>query len=301
MMSKIFVSCGQFTEAEKSVGKEIVQIVKAITGIEAFFAEQVQDLNGLDSNILNALRECAGFITVIHPRGKIIRPDGSTHIRASVWIEQEIAIATYIQRVEKRTLPVIAFIHQSVGREGIRDLLHLNPILFTDENQILAALPGLLEPWKKLATPGIRVELRSTRSKMDRNHRTRNVVVSILNGTNQRITSFNCEVEIPVGMLNHWDVSGFLPEPSKASDPRYLRFRFDETMKPSVSPRSTEDLIVLPCCMTCACEQTGESQLIAAAIVEDYVIRAKLWADGREYEAEKTVHDLIEWAESTNP
>jgi hypothetical protein len=46
------------------------------------------------------------------------RPDGSAHVRASVWIEQEIAIATYIQRVEKRSLPVIAFVHKSVGREG---------------------------------------------------------------------------------------------------------------------------------------------------------------------------------------
>ncbi len=69
-MSKIFVSCGQFTKAEKFVGKEIVRIVKAVTGIDAFFAEEVQDLNGLDSNILGALRECVGFITVIHPRGE---------------------------------------------------------------------------------------------------------------------------------------------------------------------------------------------------------------------------------------
>jgi hypothetical protein len=146
----IFVSCGQFTDEEKSLGKSIVKMVKAITGSDAFFAEEVQDLNGLDSNILAALRDCAGFITVMHPRGKIIRPDESTHIRASVWIEQEIAIATYIQRVEKRSLPVIAFIHKSVGREGIRDLLHLNPIVFSHENDILESLPELLQPWTTL-------------------------------------------------------------------------------------------------------------------------------------------------------
>lgn len=150
----IFVSCGQFTDAEKSLGKSIVKMVKAITGLDAFFAEEVQDLNGLDTNILGALRDCAGFITVMHPRGKIVRPDSSTHIRASVWIEQEIAIGTYIQRVEKRPLPVIAFIHESVGREGIRDLLHLNPISFRDETEILAALPELLTSWKTLTAPG---------------------------------------------------------------------------------------------------------------------------------------------------
>src|SRR5881392_1195900 len=115
----IFVSCGQYTDAEKSLGKSIVRMVKTITGLDAFFAEEVQDLNGLDSNILGALRDCAAFITVMHPRGRITRPDGTTHVRASVWIEQEIAIATYIQRVEKRSLPVIAFVHESVGREGV--------------------------------------------------------------------------------------------------------------------------------------------------------------------------------------
>lgn len=146
----IFVSCGQYSDAEKSLGKAIVETVKSVTGLDAFFAEEVQDLNGLDTNILAALRDCAAFITVMHPRGTIIRPDGSGHIRASVWIEQEIAVATYIQRVEKRTLPVIAFIHESVGREGIRDLLHLNPIPFASEHDVLAALPNLLAHWKNL-------------------------------------------------------------------------------------------------------------------------------------------------------
>jgi hypothetical protein len=83
-VSKIFVSCGQYTETEKSLGKAIVRMTNDITGLEAFFAEEVQDLNGLDSNILGALRDSAAFITIMHPRGKIIRPDGSTHMRASV-------------------------------------------------------------------------------------------------------------------------------------------------------------------------------------------------------------------------
>jgi hypothetical protein len=78
-MSKptIFISCGQYTDAERRLGKQIAQMVKSLTGFEAFFAEDVQDLNGLDANILGALRDCVGFITVLHPRGDIKRPDGS--------------------------------------------------------------------------------------------------------------------------------------------------------------------------------------------------------------------------------
>jgi hypothetical protein len=124
----IFISCGQYTQAEKFLGKKIAEMVRSSTALGAFFAGDVQDLNGLDDNILKALRDCVGFIAVFHPRGNITRPDGSVLTRGSIWIEQEIAIATYIQRVENRPLPIIAFKHSSVGREGIRDLLHLNPI-----------------------------------------------------------------------------------------------------------------------------------------------------------------------------
>ena len=146
-------------------------MVRAI-GLEPFFAEGVQDLNGLDTNILNALRDCVAFITVLHPRGAITRLDNSIQIRASIWIEQEIAVATYIQRVEKRDLPIIAFKHESVGREGIRDLLNLNPIEFTKECEVLAALPGLLEPWKSLATSDIRLQLDSNYFRVSRVRKT---------------------------------------------------------------------------------------------------------------------------------
>ncbi len=136
----IFVSCGQYTPEEKSLGKAIVEMVRSVTSLDAFYAEEVHDLNGLDSNILGALRECAAFIAVMHPRGTITRPDGSSHVRASVWIEQEIAIATYVQRSENRLVPVIAFIHESVDREGIRELVHLNPTPFTRDREVLDVL-----------------------------------------------------------------------------------------------------------------------------------------------------------------
>ncbi|MGO9209897.1 MAG: hypothetical protein ACLPXM_00390 [Terriglobales bacterium] len=152
--SFVFVSCGQYTEAEKSLGRAIIETVKSATGLDAFFAEEVHDLNGLDSNILAALRDCAALIVVMHPRGRIVRPGGSELVRASVWIEQEIAIATYIQRVERRRLPVVAFVHESVSREGLRGFLHLNPIHFSDESEVLAALPARLQEWKGLTAGG---------------------------------------------------------------------------------------------------------------------------------------------------
>jgi hypothetical protein len=154
MTKTIFISCGQYTPAEKELGKQISQMVRDLTDCVPFFAEEVSDLNGLDANILNALQDCVGFITVLHPRGEIKRTKDSI-VRASVWIEQEIAIATYIHRAEKRPLPIIAFKHKSVGREGIRDLLHLNPFEFSDEAEILAELPKRLATWKSLKPSGV--------------------------------------------------------------------------------------------------------------------------------------------------
>jgi hypothetical protein len=188
MMSKplIFISCGQYTTAEKSLGKNIYNMVEGL-GMQPFFAEQVQDLKGLNENILDHLRDCDGFITVLHPRGKIRRPDGSDHTRASVWIEQEIAITAYIQHVEKRTLPVIAFIHESVGREGIRDLLHLNPITFSDEMEVLASLPARLQAWGTLKATGIVPQIKSTLTiRHQDGHAIRQLAYRIVNNTDLR-------------------------------------------------------------------------------------------------------------------
>jgi len=45
----IFISCGQYSDAEKRLGKLIAEMVKNLTGFEVLFAEDVQDLNGLDA------------------------------------------------------------------------------------------------------------------------------------------------------------------------------------------------------------------------------------------------------------
>lgn len=286
----IFVSCGQFTTAEKNLGKAIVQMVKGVTGMDAFFAEEVQDLNGLDSNILNALRDCAAFITVMHSRGKISRPDGSTHTRASVWIEQEIAIATYIQRVEKRTLPVIAFIHESVGREGIRDLLHLNPITFRHEEEVLNALRQRLQVWKGLQPAGVRVEIKATPLRMQDQHQISQLIVNLVNNSNQRIISLNCLIRLPAGILKHWSSS--YPTETKSDNHRYRCFSFDEKNTGPIAPRSTGHLITFEYCRQCAIDNFGDVDWIAAHAITEMVVEGTVWIENREYKTTVTMRDL---------
>ena len=89
----VFISCGQYHDSEKALGKEIAQLANEM-GLEGYFAENQNSVAALASNIFAKLNEAAAFVVVIHPRGTVQGLGGESHIRASVWIEQEIAIAS---------------------------------------------------------------------------------------------------------------------------------------------------------------------------------------------------------------
>ncbi len=260
-------------------------MVRTLTDLEPFFAEEVQDLNGLDTNILHALRNCVAFITVMHPRGAIRRPDGSTLFRASVWIEQEIAIATYIQRAENRSLPIIAFKHKSVGREGIRDLLHLNPIEFTDEAEVLAELPKRLESWKSLKPSGIELRLTSRALRQQNGHAISMLETTLVNETNDRIESYELEIRLPSSILKHWN--GTYPNEVPCNTPGLRCFRFDESFG-LVRPHDQLRLATFEYCTACAVEHHGG----VGALVSEAKLGARVWINKEEYRVEKTIKQL---------
>jgi hypothetical protein len=292
----IFISCGQYSPEERRLGRAIVQLVDRIPGMKAYFADEVQDLKGLDSNILTKLRECAGFITVMHPRGKISRPDGSELVRASVWIEQEIAIATYINEVEKRRLPVIAFRHSLVGLEGLRGLIQLNPIEFTDDMEILAQLPHLLEPWKSLPpSADIRLDVNSTMPvRQQDGHEIRQLVFTLVNDSNSRIREFSGEIKIPQGLLKHSSPNyGWRNEIS--ADGRTRVIRFNEKNVGEIEPHTTKRINAFDYCKECAIGDTrGPAEFVGRLLVDDYVVSATVWIEEKPYPIEKTMKQLLE-------
>jgi hypothetical protein len=286
----IFISCGQYTDAEKRLGKQIAQMVKDLTSLEPFFAEQVQDLNGLDANILRALHECVAFIVVLHPRGEIARPVGGSLVRASVWIEQEIAVATYIQRHENRQLPIVAFKHKSVGLEGMRSLLHLNPIEFTDESEVLAALPKRLEEWKSLRPSGIELQLISKPLTPQDGHPVRRLEINLVNNTNERIENYEFEVRLPDGILKHWSTVYWGEE--KCNIPGVRCFRFNQEGRAAVRPHGQlTNPITFEYCTTCA-RSPHEHEGIAATVVSEMKLEATAWINGNEYRIEKTIKQV---------
>ncbi len=286
MRKTIFISCGQYTDSEKRLGKQIAEMVRTQTDLEPFFAEEVQDLNGLDTNILHALRNCVAFITVMHPRGEIRRPDGSILFRASVWIEQEIAIATYIQRAENRSLPIIAFKHKSVGREGIRDLLHLNPIEFTDEAEVLAELPKRLGSWKSLKPSGIELRLTSRALRQQDGHAISMLETSLVNETNDRIESYELEIRLPSSILKHWNST--YPNEVQRNTPGLRCFRFDQKGFGAVRPHDQLRLATFEYCTACAVAEHGG----VAALVSEVKLVARVWVNKQEYRVEKTIKQL---------
>jgi hypothetical protein len=145
----IFVSCGQRTDDEKLLGAAICDLVSSAGAFTPFFAQQQSDLNGLHDNIVGALEGAVGFIAVLHPRGNVMAPETGNLIvtRVSVWVEQEIAIAAFIKRGRKQKIPTAVYCHRSVGREGMRDLLHLNPTVFEFNDEVIGHLSARLPAW----------------------------------------------------------------------------------------------------------------------------------------------------------
>jgi hypothetical protein len=147
----IFVACGQVTAEEKNLGNAVCDLVRELTSYEPYFAEQQSTLEAFTKNILGSLNRAVGLVAIMHPRGTVKFPDGSEHARASVWIEQEIGIATFITQIIRRPVQVAAFLHCDIRREGMRAQLQLNPILFTSDFEVLERLRTILPMWKGIS------------------------------------------------------------------------------------------------------------------------------------------------------
>lgn len=121
-----------------------MRLVSEYTDAAGYFAENQQSLEGLSTNILTALRRAAGIVIVMHKRGLVETPSGERFYRGSVWVEQEIAIAAFLQSIGRK-IPVAAYIEADIKREGLRDLIHLNPLSFNTHEEILRDFEGQLK------------------------------------------------------------------------------------------------------------------------------------------------------------
>jgi hypothetical protein len=153
--SLIFISCGQFTEQEKSLGKQIAATVSTLPNCKGYFAENQNSLLGLSVNIFKALDRASALIAVMHNRGLVQTPSGA-YIRGSVWVEQEIAIASFLAHTRQDELPVLVYIQKGIEREGVRQQLRLAPVEFETEDEVLEDLERQIKAGTFLPRAGYR-------------------------------------------------------------------------------------------------------------------------------------------------
>lgn len=140
--SLVFVSCGQYADHERALGKRLVELIERHTDCAAYFAENERTFEGLARNVIGALHRMSGMVFVMHHRGEVATPNGAIQ-RGSVWVEQEIAIAASLQQMG-RDIAVAGYVQYGIAREGLRDLLHLNPVTFREDAEVIADFERLL-------------------------------------------------------------------------------------------------------------------------------------------------------------
>jgi hypothetical protein len=244
----IFVSCGQRTDEEKQLGSEICELVTATGVFTPFFADEQSDLNGLHENIMGALERAVGFISVMHPRGDVVISGRNTS-RASVWVEQEIAIAAFINRGRKQKIPTVVYRHASVGREGMRDLLHLNPVTFETSEEILAHLKIRLPSWNVDESKDTQGEI-SLKSTPAYSASSRIVtLIPMFRNNGPRANEYSCTMYVPTLLVRQLGPCFVEVQSNK---PGYSAYRFSETHRnrEPILNDSTMDFMSIEASMT---------------------------------------------------
>ena len=133
----VFVSCGQSTDEEKSLGAAVADLVDNRSGFCAYLAAQVHDLDGLSDNIFEALRNCSGMVAILHSRGEVVSPLFQKRTTTSIWIQQEIAALAYRRAAEGVPIPIRVFQKEDVQLGGAMTSMIANPEGFRTQNEVL--------------------------------------------------------------------------------------------------------------------------------------------------------------------
>ena len=199
----VFISCGQRTDNEKALGNLILTKVKEYGQFEPYFAEEQNSLEGLTKNILMALKNSVGFIVVIHKREKL--PKGKCY-RASVWIEQEIAIAAFIKQALSKNLHVAAFIEDGVALDGMRSQLLLNPINFESPEDIINHLDKILPSWmtNDNDTPEqpLNIQINYKEKRITGSFHIYELLLNVTNTSSNRLGEYHIDLLFPRILLN---------------------------------------------------------------------------------------------------
>ncbi len=202
----VFISCGQYSVEEKRLGQDVEMLVRELTPCDAYFGQSQSDLDGLTEHIFGELDRCVGFIAIMHNRGSVKTPEGEI-TRASVWIEQEIAIAAFLKQVHKTSICVRAYIHRGIKLEGVRQFVLLNPVPFDSHDEVIQDLRQFLQQWRQTMpadgmTPQAEVTHPVTLMRKEDGRFELSFEVILKNTGAMRMEDYVVEIEFPSTFLN---------------------------------------------------------------------------------------------------
>lgn len=117
----VFISCGQCTDEERALGEHAEKLVGELTPFEGYFAKSQVSLKTLTENVLSRLYDSVGLIAIMHHRGLVAHNRGFDEvpgekiIRGSLWVEQEVAIAAFMEQILDRPLYVALFVQRGIA------------------------------------------------------------------------------------------------------------------------------------------------------------------------------------------
>ncbi len=147
----MFISCGQCNDDEVQLGQNLADAVSTLTSAYGYFAQNQTSLEGLSRHIFGAIDRCVGFVAVMHHRG-LVKSLDSEHTRASVWIEQELAIAAFLTQIRQETFPVMLYVQKGIKIEGVRAQVLSNPQEFEKSGEVLSHFRESLQT-RRFAVP----------------------------------------------------------------------------------------------------------------------------------------------------
>jgi hypothetical protein len=244
----VFISCGQYTDEEKRLGRQAADLVSELTTFTPYFADFQSSLEALTENILKQLHKCVGFIAIMHPRGEVVFPGGARHTRGSVWIEEEIAIAAFVVQVLNRPLNVAAYIHRSIRREGIRDQLHLNPVFFDKDREVLDSLRNILPTWKDLSTDvvaQVKLDINYKEKKITPGRHDYELAILITNSSTDRIEQYQMDVMFPNAFLEQGTTYALEDTRRRTQTHRFFRWT-EQALREPLYPESCITTMIIP-------------------------------------------------------